>query len=669
MKEKCLRFSVSNNSVTHLGRNLYSTTPPALAELIANSYDAYATEVDIRMTDENVIVADNGMGMTVSGIQDKYALIGRQKKNETPFLNIAKREPMGKKGIGKLASFSIGEKYTVYTKTIDSQSWIVFTLEYNEMIDKFDEEYVVEYEKINSLPVELTAYSKFEHGFIIVIESLIRKAIKSTTTGIENQVSRRFYLSSDFDVKMNGESISLIANEYYSNLNFLIYFGYNKSEIEKNFTSKVKLIEYNNNSDVIDFIKAKNIKGWIGGVLKPSDLKKETADYNNVIVYINGKISDENILKNKGNARIANQYLVGEIQADYFAHEINDPITSSRQGLDDSLESVEEFIKNISIIRNHAINKWDELRNEDAIDSLPKQIKENSSYQEWLNGLDKEQKQTNNKLINLLAPKIDEGTTDEESIKNMLTSIANVINNMEITEIQKALKNEEDMDKTYSLMSNLMNNIAKSEQIKHSELIQSRLSAIDELEILMKNENSSERMFEEHLADNPWLINPYWNVDRNLTKSERDLVTQKYYKTISSSGQEKRNFLDILIHVAEEDYPVIVELKKNTAKDHALVNYTDIYNQIKNYRQAIVQNRPELEIHDEEDIKAYFIISEDAGIGTGNKIELTDKEYGRLNDSNIKVIKYNKLLTDIRRMYKEHLSYLEEQKVVPNFEL
>ena len=28
-----IKFSIANNAVTHLGRNLYSTTPPALAEL------------------------------------------------------------------------------------------------------------------------------------------------------------------------------------------------------------------------------------------------------------------------------------------------------------------------------------------------------------------------------------------------------------------------------------------------------------------------------------------------------------------------------------------------------------------------------------------------------------------------------------------------------------
>ena len=45
-----LKFSIANNAVTHLGRNLYSTTPPALAELVANSYDAYATAVNINLS-------------------------------------------------------------------------------------------------------------------------------------------------------------------------------------------------------------------------------------------------------------------------------------------------------------------------------------------------------------------------------------------------------------------------------------------------------------------------------------------------------------------------------------------------------------------------------------------------------------------------------------------
>lgn len=55
-----LKFSIANNAVTHLGRNLYSTTPPALANLVANSYDAYATAVNINLSNESISIIDNG---------------------------------------------------------------------------------------------------------------------------------------------------------------------------------------------------------------------------------------------------------------------------------------------------------------------------------------------------------------------------------------------------------------------------------------------------------------------------------------------------------------------------------------------------------------------------------------------------------------------------------
>lgn len=52
-EEGIINFHVANRAATHLGRKLYSTTPPALAELIANSYDAYATEVRVTIDKES----------------------------------------------------------------------------------------------------------------------------------------------------------------------------------------------------------------------------------------------------------------------------------------------------------------------------------------------------------------------------------------------------------------------------------------------------------------------------------------------------------------------------------------------------------------------------------------------------------------------------------------
>lgn len=75
-----LKFSIANNAVTHLGRNLYSTTPPALAELVANSYDAYATAVNINLSNESISIIDNGKGLSIKELETKHAIIGSEKQ-------------------------------------------------------------------------------------------------------------------------------------------------------------------------------------------------------------------------------------------------------------------------------------------------------------------------------------------------------------------------------------------------------------------------------------------------------------------------------------------------------------------------------------------------------------------------------------------------------------
>ena len=40
-------MTISLNVLNHLGLNLYSNTPAVLAEVIANSWDADATQVDV----------------------------------------------------------------------------------------------------------------------------------------------------------------------------------------------------------------------------------------------------------------------------------------------------------------------------------------------------------------------------------------------------------------------------------------------------------------------------------------------------------------------------------------------------------------------------------------------------------------------------------------------
>ena len=660
-----IKFSIANNAVTHLGRNLYSTTPPALAELVANSYDAYATEVDIKLSSNSISIIDNGKGLDLSELKDKYAIIGSEKQEEKPINGLHIRKPMGKKGIGKLAAFSLGDTYTVYSKAKNNKNgWLTFTLKYHEMTKS--DNYDVEVSETD-LPQEFSDYKEYHSGFIVKITGIRRQITQATKNNIQKQLSRRFYIDQSktkFKLKIDGNELKLDSNEYYKNIEYLVYFGNkDKSDLKSVFKTAKDIEKYNNN-----YFQDLGINGWIGTAGKPKDLKNEDgASFANVIVLANGKIADEDILKNKSNARIANNYVVGEVIADDFINKLNDPITSSRQGLDDSIAEVDEFIKELDKVRDFVINRWDEIRRKNIVDKLPERIKNNSSYKKWLNDLSEDQRKINNKLLDLFSDRLDDDTKlDAEAVNSMITSICGAINNIQADEIISSFDKVTEPDDHIDLLLKFMVNIAKTEDINHADLIRKRLQAIEELEKLMKNKKASEKLFEDHLSDNPWLISPYWNIDRNNPTSTDYLANQKYFKLKKDNENFKKNFIDILIKVAEEEYPVIVELKKNEPTGHAKVTYTDIYDQITNYRMAMIQQIPELKAVEEEQIKVVFILSEDTGLpGSKNTIWLSEKQIKKLSDDNITILKYNKILSEAKKMYRDHINYQKEANIVP----
>ena len=73
MSEEKLQMSFEPTVIEHLGVKMYSHTVPAIAELIANAYDACATEVEVRLFDKpkhKIVIKDNGIGMSFDEIND-----------------------------------------------------------------------------------------------------------------------------------------------------------------------------------------------------------------------------------------------------------------------------------------------------------------------------------------------------------------------------------------------------------------------------------------------------------------------------------------------------------------------------------------------------------------------------------------------------------------------
>ena len=114
-------FSVSPRILDHFGIQAYNSIKKSLVELASNSYDADATEVRISLPDhiENnseIVLEDNGMGMSTKEFQEDYLQIGRDRRQEQGAdISPGGRKIIGNKGIGKLAGFGIAGLIRVET--------------------------------------------------------------------------------------------------------------------------------------------------------------------------------------------------------------------------------------------------------------------------------------------------------------------------------------------------------------------------------------------------------------------------------------------------------------------------------------------------------------------------------------------------------------------------
>src|ERR1700709_1941227 len=109
-----LEMKFAGRFIDLLGQQMYGGPVPAVAELIANAWDADAKKVEVSIPKDptkpkaEIVVRDFGEGMTYEEINDFYLSLGyeRRKRGERTKKG---RLVMGRKGIGKLAGFGIAE--------------------------------------------------------------------------------------------------------------------------------------------------------------------------------------------------------------------------------------------------------------------------------------------------------------------------------------------------------------------------------------------------------------------------------------------------------------------------------------------------------------------------------------------------------------------------------
>jgi hypothetical protein len=192
---KYLPVTVDKSHLITIGERLYSESIELVRELVNNAYDADATEVDIRMSEESIEIGDNGAGMDREGL-GQYFNIGSPEKLVHSRSPVYQRDRIGQFGIGKFASLSACECFEVYTQKGDFAAKVIF--------DK------IEWEKAGdhwNLPLEIMTPDK-ERGDGTTVsllrltrkfdpEEVVRKIVEGTPLKVSN-----------FTVRLNGMRIT-----------------------------------------------------------------------------------------------------------------------------------------------------------------------------------------------------------------------------------------------------------------------------------------------------------------------------------------------------------------------------------------------------------------------------------------------------------------------------
>jgi hypothetical protein len=328
-------------TIEHLGVRMYSTLPPVLAELVANAYDADASKVEIILiddrTEKEIIVKDNGDGMTFDEINTKFLRIGRNRREIDGDLPTGKgRMTIGKKGLGKLAFFGIAHEIEIITKKDSKEN--SFLMKWDDIKAATQAEYKPTILKKDE-PIAAD-----EQGTIIILRD-IKRTSNFNKESIANNLSRIFIFDPDFTVfiKRNNEQELPLNNEMkYADL---------KKEIEWNIPEDAMFES--------TYSKRAGITGKLLTTKKPIPPK---TNMRGVTLYSRKKLVNLPEYFSDSTSSHFFSYLTGWLMVDFIDDFDDDVIATNRQSLNWGHPEMHELREYLRTLLNWLETDWRKKR-------------------------------------------------------------------------------------------------------------------------------------------------------------------------------------------------------------------------------------------------------------------------------------------------------------------
>lgn len=113
-----LKYIIEDRTIAYLlGINNFTNDESAILELVKNAYDANAFEVKLTFSGNDLVIIDDGVGMSENEIRNNWMHVGKsEKKYETLDKENKRRILSGSKGVGRFALARLGESIEIHSK-------------------------------------------------------------------------------------------------------------------------------------------------------------------------------------------------------------------------------------------------------------------------------------------------------------------------------------------------------------------------------------------------------------------------------------------------------------------------------------------------------------------------------------------------------------------------
>ena len=493
MEKKTFHIKVLGRLLELLGKQMYKRRDAAIAELIANCWDAGSSAVHVTTPKDHgydpeksvIVIEDDGRGMSPEEVQGNYLIVGRNRRREGTDI-VDGRPVMGRKGIGKLAGFGIANRIHIVTwKNLQSTD---FELDIGRLKENDGETQKVGIEGILG-PVPSDA--KSASGTRITLRLLKHK----TAIAIDRL---KIALARRFSRTVRGRMKIFVNDEEIQDTSLEL-------DIDKRVpTEGFKNVRLSDGNTVrYSYVFSKNVI--------------PLAELRGFSVYARGKTAQAPPfffeVEATASGQHATRYLMGVIEADFLDEgkdDDSDIISTDRQEIDWEHDSVQEFKTWGDGLTRKVLRDWVERRGRNMEDW----ILQDEEIAKRIGRLEPVSQNQVSKFLKILG----QAESDKERALELASALVRAYEYRNfhdvIQEIEAVSENPEELQR---LLVHLKEwRVLESRAIL--EIVKGRLDIIEKFHVMAVNNapeiagSKGDDNMHDLLAGHPWLLNPEWQI-------------------------------------------------------------------------------------------------------------------------------------------------------------